>query len=156
MLSPDLPQVGVPPEAVTPVPPRDTELGEFVASLVTVMLPVTSPVAAGAKVTFTVTPCPGVRICPADRPLALKPAPESTTFDTVTLEFPLLVKVVACMLLAPTLIFPKDRLVGLALSRWVAAFTVRVAALLVALPAELLTTTLSCAPVSAVVSAGVV
>jgi hypothetical protein len=37
-----------------------------------------------------------------------------------------------------------------------AAFTVSVAALLVALPAELLTTTVNCAPLSAVVVGGVV
>jgi hypothetical protein len=37
-----------------------------------------------------------------------------------------------------------------------AAFTVRVAALLVTLPAELLTSAVNCTPLSAVVSAGVV
>ena len=37
-----------------------------------------------------------------------------------------------------------------------AALTVRMALLLVAVPAELLTTTANCAPLSAVVSAGVV
>jgi hypothetical protein len=51
---------------------------------------------------------------------------------------------------------PKLKLVGLTLSRNVAAFTVTVAALLVTLPHALLTTTVNCDPVSEVVSAGVV
>jgi len=50
----------------------------------------------------------------------------------------------------------RAQLVGLALSRYVAAFTVSVAALLLTLPAELLTTTLNCALLSAEVVAGVV
>jgi len=130
--------------------------GEFVALLVIVTLPVTLPVAAGAKVTFKVAVCPGVRIVPADTPLALKPAPEMLTFEIVTLELPELVSVTARVLLAPVFTLPKLKLVGLALSRSVAVFTVSVAALLLTLPAELLTMTVNCALLSAEVVAGVV
>src|SRR6266478_9871863 len=130
--------------------------GELVALLVTETLPVTLPVAAGAKVTFKVAVCPGVRIVPADTPLALKPAPEMLTFEIVTLELPELVSVTARVLLAPVFTLPKLKLVGLALSRSVAVFTVSVATPLVTLPAELLTTTVNWAPVSEVASAGVV
>ena len=119
-------------------------------------MPLTLPGAAGAKVTFKVAICPAVRIVPADTPLGLKPAPEMLRFEIVTFELPELVSVTARVLLAPVFMFPKLRLVGLALSKRVVAFTVSVAALLVTLPAELLTTTANSAPVSALVVAGVV
>jgi hypothetical protein len=72
------------------------------------------------------------------------------------LELPVLLIVTPSTLLLPTLTLPKLRFVGLALISNVAAFTVKVAALLVSLPIELLTTTLNCTPLSAVVVAGVV
>jgi hypothetical protein len=131
-------------------------IGEFVALLVTDALPVTLPVAAGAKVTFNVAVCPGVRIVPADTPLELKPAPEMLVFEIVTLELPEFVSVTGRVLLARVFMSPKLKLVGLALSRYVAAFTVSVAALLLTLPAELLTMTVNCALLSAEVVAGVV
>ena len=119
-------------------------------------MPATLPVAAGAKVTFKVDVCPGVRIAPADTPLGLKPAPEMLTFEIVTSELPEFVSVTARALLEPVFTFPKPKLVGLALSNRVTAFTVSVAALLLTLPAELLTTTVNCAPASAIEAAGVV
>jgi hypothetical protein len=130
--------------------------GELLALLVTMTLPVKLPVTAGAKVTFRLAACPGTSICPANTPLALRPAPEMLTLETVTLEFPVLVSFVVRRLLPPTLTFPKFKLVGLALSSLVAALTVSVALLLVTLPAVLLTTTRNCAPLSAVVVTGVV
>jgi len=51
---------------------------------------------------------------------------------------------------------PKLNVVGVTLSAAVAALTVSVAAPLVALPAALLTNTVNCAALSAVVVAGVV
>jgi len=140
----------------TPVPARDMTVGEFVALLVTDALPVTLPVAAGANITFRVAVFAGARTVPADTPLGLKPAPELLTFEIVTSELPEFVSVTASVLLAVVFMFPKLKLVGLALSRYVAAFTVSVAALLVALPAELLTATVNCAPVSVAMVAAVV
>ncbi len=122
----------------------------------TVTLPVTLPGAAGVKVTFRVAVCPGARIVPVGTPLGSKPAPEMLTFEIVTFELPEFVSVTARVLLAPVFMFPKLRLAGLALSNCVTAFTVSVAALLLMLPAELLTATVNCAPVSAVVVVGVV
>ena len=119
-------------------------------------MPATLPIAAGAKVTFKVDVCPGVRIAPADTPLGLKPAPEMLTFEIVTSELPEFVSVTARMLLEPVFTFPNLKLVGLAPSKCVTEFTVSVAALLATLPVELLTTTANCAPVSVFVVAGVV
>src|SRR5690242_9438960 len=143
--------------ASTPKPDRLTDTGEFEALLAMVTLPVTLPVAAGANVTFSVTTCPGVMICPLDTPEAVKPAPEIVTLETVILTPPEFVRVTPRALLLPTITLPKLRVVVLGVSApGVAALTVRVALLLVTLPAELLTTTVKSAPLSAVVSAGVV
>jgi len=92
-------------------------VGEFVALLVAVTLPVTLPVAAGAKVTFKVVVCPGVRVVPADTPLALKPAPETVMFEIATLELPEFVSVTRRVLLALVFTSPKLRLAGLAPSK---------------------------------------
>ena len=119
-------------------------------------LPVALPAAAGVKVTFSVAVCAGVKICPVVTPLELNPAPEMLTFETVTFEFPAFVNVTLSVLLLPMLTFAKLRLVLLALSRNVAAFTVSVAALLVTLPALFVTVTVNCAPLSDVVVAGAV
>ena len=53
-------------------------------------------------------------------PLALKPAPEIVKLDTVTFEFPVLVRLALSKLLLPKFTLPKLRLVGLAVSRKVA------------------------------------
>src|SRR4029077_11972972 len=79
------------------------------------------------------------------------------TFEMVTSEFPPFVKITGRALLLPILTFEKFKLVWLALRIKVpAAFTVSVAALLVTLPALLVTVTVNCAPLSEVVVAGVV
>ena len=93
---------------------------------------------------------------PADIPLALKPAPETATFETVTFAVPAFVSVAVCVLLLETLTLPKLRLVELAFTIKVPLLTVRIAALLVVLPALLLTTTLNCEVLSDAAGAGVV
>ena len=140
----------------TPVPEREIVAGELVALLVTVTLPVTLAAVAGVKVTFNVAVCAGVKICPVVTPLAVNPAPEMLTLETVTFEFPAFVNVTLSMLLLPMLTFAKPKLVVLALSRNVAAFTVRVAALLVTLPALFVTVTVNWSPLYEAVVAGVV
>ena len=141
----------------TPVPDKVIVAGEFEALLATPMLPGTVPVPAGANVTFSVTTCPGVMICPLETPTAVKPGPAIVTFEIVILTVPELVKVMPRTRLLPIFTLLKFKLVVLGVSApGVAALTVRVAALLVTLPTELVTTTVNCAPLSAVVSAGVV
>jgi hypothetical protein len=77
----------------TPVPVRVIVAGEFEALLVTLTLPVALPTTAGAKVTLTLAVCPGDKTSPVTPPPALKPAPETVTFEIVTLKFPMLVRV---------------------------------------------------------------
>ena len=140
----------------TPVPVMEMVAGELVALLATVTTPVVLPVDVGAKETFNAAVCPGARVVPDDTLLELKPAPEMLTPAIVTLELPEFVRVTPSVLIAPVSIFPKLKLAGLALSDRVVAVTVSVAMLLVTLPDALLTTTENCAPLSAVVVAGVV
>jgi hypothetical protein len=161
-MSADLPHVGTPadepPEgaAAVPVPLNVTDVGESVALLVTVTLPFSEPPLAGANVTLRDAVWPGVTTCPADTPVALKPEPLTLTFETVTFEFPPLVKVTGSALLLPTLTLPKFRLLELGFNESVAPFTVSVAALLVTLPALSPTATVNFAPLSEEVVAGVV
>jgi hypothetical protein len=132
------------------------ESGELAALLATEILPVMLPAAAGAKVAVRVAVCAGARISPEETPAALKPAPETVTFETVTLEFPAFVSVTVFVLLLDTFTLPKLKDDELELRSSDDALTVSIAALLVAVPAVLLTATLNCALLSAAVSAGVV
>ena len=118
-------------------------------------MPVTLPAAAGAKVAVKVAVCPGGRITP-EPPVALKPAPETVTFEIATLEFPAFVSVTVWVLLLDTFTLPKLKEDELELRRSDEALTVSVAALLVELPAALLTAAVNCALLSAAVSARVV
>jgi len=59
----------------------------------------------------------GVKVVPEVTPLALKPAPETVTLETVTLEFPVFVKVTLEEPLPPTFTLPKFRLVDSLLVR---------------------------------------
>jgi hypothetical protein len=77
----------------TPVPESEMESGELVALLATETLPVTLPAAAGANVAVKAAVCPGPRMSPEETPLALKPEPDTVTFEIVTLEFPAFVSV---------------------------------------------------------------
>jgi hypothetical protein len=132
------------------------ESGEFVALLATEMLPVSLTAAAGAKVAVKAALCPGVMICPVETPAAVKPAPETVTLETVTLELPALVSATDWVLSLETFTLPKLKEDKLELRRNVAALTVSIAALLEASPALLLTATMNCALLAAVVSTGVV
>ena len=130
--------------------------GEFEALLATEMLPVTLTALDGLKVTARVVVFPGPKISPVGTPVALKPAPFTVTLEIVTFEFPALVKVTFWLLLLDTLTFPKIKAAELELRIIVAALTVSVAGLLVALPTLLVAVTENWALLSAVVSAGVV
>jgi hypothetical protein len=142
--------------AVTPVPVRPIVAGELVALLLTITDPLAVPLVDGVNVTLTAVLCPGLRIKPPAAPPALKPAPDTITWEIVTLEFPGLLNVTFCEPLLDTFTLPKFKFETLGLRRMVAAgATDRVAAALVALPAPLLTTTENAAPLSAVLVVGV-
>jgi hypothetical protein len=138
------------------VPESAITSGEFAALLVTVMLPVALPPDAGSNVALSAALCPLDRISPDDTPLAPNPAPATITFEIVTAALPEFVSVTLCVSVLDTLTLPNDTLDELLLSTEGGAFTVSTAALLVPLPALLLTTTVNCAPLSEVVVAGVV
>jgi len=140
----------------TPVPESVIVAGELVALLVTVTLPGSEPALAGVKVTFRVAVDPAAIIWPEETPLAVYPAPEMVTLETVTLEFPPLVKVTERLLLLPMLMLEKFKAFVLGVNSMVDAVTVSVAALLVTLPVALLTVTVNCEPLFEVVVAGVV
>jgi hypothetical protein len=77
-------------------------------------------------------------------------------FEIVTVELPVFVSVALWLLLLFTLTLAKGKAEALEISCPESALTVRLAALLVTLPAELLTVTLNCDPLSELVVAGVV
>jgi len=85
------------------------------------MDPTALPVADGANVTFSAAVCPGAKVVLAPAPLALNPAPVTTTLEIVTFALPAFVSVTPCELLLPTNTLPKSRLLALALSSAVAA-----------------------------------
>ena len=140
----------------TPVPDSVIEPGELVALLATDTLPVALPAVDGENVAVKVAVWPGFRIRPEETPEALNPAPETVTLEIVTVEFPTFVNVTFCVPLLETFTLPKLTDEELEFSKRVEAVTVSTAALLVALPALLLTATVNLALLSAVVSASVV
>ena len=96
-------------------------VGEFVALLAIVTLPVRLPADVGAKVTVSAMDCPAVSVCADVTPVVLKPAPDIVTCEIVTLEFPEFVSVRFCELVLPTVTLLKLRLVGFAVTWSVAA-----------------------------------
>jgi len=91
-------------------------LGEFGASLTSETLPDALPVVVGANCTLKVLDCPGGRVSGKVSPLMLKPGPVAPPRETVRLTLPVLLRPIACVLLLPTVTFPKATLAGLALS----------------------------------------
>lgn len=134
---------------LTPVPESVMVSGEFVALPATFTLPVTLPVAEGLNVAVNVAVCPALNISPVGTPLAEKPAPDRVTPEIVTVEVPALVSVTVWLLLLDTFTLPKLNADELELRIRVPEVIVRVAGLLVTLPALLLTVTLNVAPVVA-------
>jgi hypothetical protein len=130
------------------VPDSEILAGEFVALLLTVTLPVASPLAAGVKVVVKVVDWPGLKMSPL-APLELNPAPAIKTCEMVTFAFPALVMANFWTVLVDTPTLPKFRLLALEFNKSVEADgTVSVAELLETLPPALLTITLNCVPLS--------
>jgi hypothetical protein len=91
--------------------------GEFVALLVTVMLPVNVPEAGAVKVTCIAAFCPGARTRPDVMPLVANPTPVIRTLEMVTFEFPAFTSVTPRALVSPAGKDPKLKLDALVLSR---------------------------------------
>ena len=76
----------MPARAMAIVPP--------VALLATVTVPETVPLAAGSNVAINATVWPGGRMVPEETPLALKPGPETLTFESAIDPVPLFISVI--------------------------------------------------------------
>jgi hypothetical protein len=96
-------------------------VGEPVALLVTVTVPLALPAAVGVKITLNVRFCPGVSVTGVPAPLRVNPAPLSVICETVTFEFPALVTVRFSVEDDPVFTLPKPRVVVLKESTAVAA-----------------------------------
>jgi len=93
--------------AAAPDPESEMARGEFVALLVTVMLPERLPVVVGAKVTLKEVDCPATRVTGSAKPAVLNPAPLRLICETETLELPVFARVTLCVPLAPVVMLPK-------------------------------------------------
>jgi hypothetical protein len=101
------------PGAAVPVPDNATTTLEFVASLVTVKVPLVAPADAGAKTTLNVLLVPAAKVSGRVRPFKLKPVPVAEAWVMVIVDPPELVKVSCSVLLEPVCTEPKLRLDGL-------------------------------------------
>lgn len=105
-----------------PLPDNAMVVGEFVALLVTVMLPVMLPATVGEKPAVSDALCPAARVNGTVIPLTVNPAPDTATCEIVTLLFPVLMRETDCELLVlPTRMLPKLKLLILGDSRKVCA-----------------------------------
>jgi len=94
-------------DAATPVPLRETVLGEFGALLTIFIVPLRLPAVVGAKVALKVVLCPAARDAGVVKPLALYAAPLIVICEMVREAVPELVTVKLCDLVCPSTILPK-------------------------------------------------
>jgi len=77
-----------------------------VALLASDTLPLTDPATVGANFTLNVVLCPAVKLSGGVSPLAVKPTPETVSWEMFAVEFPELVRVTVLLLLLPRFTFP--------------------------------------------------
>ncbi len=100
-------------ETATPAPDSATILGELVALLVTVSVPLTAPAVVGANFTINCWVAFGAKVTGKDGgDTMLKPGPVIEAAVIVTFWFPVLVKSTVAALLWFRTTLPKARLVG--------------------------------------------
>jgi hypothetical protein len=92
---------------VTPLPTRVTLCGEVGALSVRVMLPVAAPAAVGANCTLNETDWPPVSVFGKESPLMPKPFPATVARLMTIFVVPVFVSLMFCVLLCPTVTFPK-------------------------------------------------
>ena len=97
-----------------PVALKPTVSGEPGALLAIEILPVAVPDEAGENFAVRETICPALMVVGTDKPLMLKPVPEATACEIVTLAVPEFVSVIGTEPLLPTRTLPKLRALGLA------------------------------------------
>ena len=96
----------------TPVPTMLTTCGEPGALSVKVMLPAAAPLAAGANCALKDRLCPPVNVVGRDNPVIPKPFPATVARLIVTPEFPVLVSLMLCVPLCPTITLPNVKAEG--------------------------------------------
>src|ERR1700690_1022012 len=99
----------------TPVPVRDSIVGEFEASLAKDMLPDATPFPEGVNVMVNCTCWPAGIVTGSDSPLKVNAEPFTVSEDTVTLA-PLALSVPVWFACVPTATLPKSMLVGVTLN----------------------------------------
>src|SRR5271157_517796 len=101
---------------VTPVPESAMLKLGFESLEVMLTLPLAAPLVVGENSTVNDVLWPAVKVKGKDKPLKLNPAPLAVAAEIVRLDPPELVSVSDKVVLLPTWMFPKARLVGLAVS----------------------------------------
>jgi len=79
----------------TPLPLSEIVVGELVALLAKLRLPVALPAEAGAKLTLSERLWPAVRVTAPVKPLTVNPAPVMATCERLTLAVPVFVSTIA-------------------------------------------------------------
>jgi len=116
---------------VTPVPLRASVVGELVALLVNVMAPVAASATVGANFTLKDSEPFAFKLAGVASPLVVKSGdPLRVASEIVNAEPPELVIVMVCVLLLPTLTFPKTADAGFKLSCGAGAVTFAVTGML--------------------------
>ena len=103
------------------MPLSEIAVGEFVAVLTTLIVPVAAPVAAGAKLAVSGRLWPAARVTPPEKPDTLNPVPAAATCEMLTLPVPVFVSVMGCDVELPTSVEPKLRPLVLEESKYVCA-----------------------------------
>ena len=101
---------------LSPMPASVTEVGDFLASLVTEMLPDVLPTVLGSKTALKDVLEPGSRVMGNCRPLTLKADPVTLALVIVTAAVPVSVNTTACVLVVPKGMLPNPTLGGDAVS----------------------------------------
>lgn len=96
---------------LAPVPLRAIAVDDGVKFVETEMLPETFPGVVGAKTALKLMLVPGVRVF-ALKPVTLKAVPVTLSDETTRFAVPVLVNVIACVELVPSVIVPKFTLEG--------------------------------------------
>lgn len=99
---------------VAPVPDRFITRGDGVPFVVSVMLPLTVPAEEGVKTALKFRLPPAAIVVDVERPVWLKPVPETAIWENVRVALPLFWRVIGWELLFPTVTVPKLTLVGFA------------------------------------------
>jgi hypothetical protein len=116
---PKLKLVGLTPSnwvEASPVPVKEIATGELGPLLTRETDPLTLEVEVGENATLKVALPPAAIVAGTERPLMLKPVPETFACEMVTLAVPLFFRLIVCVLVLPMETLPKLTLAGVGVS----------------------------------------